>query len=370
MTENQYHLEIQDIVAKAFRDATDGLGKINILVVGKTGVGKSTLINSIFRGDFAKTGSGAPVTQGIEEITKPGHPLTIIDTKGIEVADYQKILDDLDEVINNRTQSIDPNVHIHAAWICINCKSSRVEAAEVDLCNYLNSKNIPVITVITKSGKKDPFIQKVKELLPNANATIPVRAQDEEDHDEEPPRIMKSHGLNELIRETAKLIPESQKRAFSAALNTRNAQALEVKREQAEKEVIISAGLAATAAAIPVPFSDAFTLVPIQVGMFAKIGVTFGMKLSTTTLTTLVTSALGSSAASLLGRAIVGNIAKFLPGIGSAAGSAISATTAGTLTKAIGEAYISVLFDFCKNNPGAEIDIPTISSELKRKFSL
>ena len=260
MTENQYHLEIQDIVAKAFRDATDGLGKINILVVGKTGVGKSTLINSIFRGDFAKTGSGAPVTQGIEEITKPGHPLTIIDTKGIEVADYQKILDDLDEVINNRTQSIDPNVHIHAAWICINCKSSRVEAAEVDLCNYLNSKNIPVITVITKSGKKDPFIQKVKELLPNANATIPVRAQDEEDHDEEPPRIMKSHGLNELIRETAKLIPESQKRAFSAALNTRNAQALEVKREQAEKEVIISAGLAATAAAIPVPFSDAFTL--------------------------------------------------------------------------------------------------------------
>ena len=201
------------------------------MVVGKTGVGKSTLINSIFRGDFAKTGSGAPVTQGIEEITKPGHPLTIIDTKGIEVADYQKILDDLDEVINNRTQSIDPNVHIHAAWICINCKSSRVEAAEVDLCNYLNSKNIPVITVITKSGKKDPFIQKVKELLPNANATIPVRAQDEEDHDEEPPRIMKSHGLNELIRETAKLIPESQKRAFSAALNTRNAQALEVKRE-------------------------------------------------------------------------------------------------------------------------------------------
>ena len=275
------------------------------------------------------------MTQGIEEITKPGHPLTIIDTKGIEVADYQKILDDLDEVINNRTQSIDPNVHIHAAWICINCKSSRVEAAEVDLCNYLNSKNIPVITVITKSGKKDPFIQKVKELLPNANATIPVRAQDEEDHDEEPPRIMKSHGLNELIRETAKLIPESQKRAFSAALNTRNAQALEVKREQAEKEVIISAGLAATAAAIPVPFSDAFT-----------------------------------SAATLLGRAIVGNIAKFLPGIGSAAGSAISATTAGTLTKAIGEAYISVLFDFCKNNPGAEIDIPTISSELKRKFSL
>ena len=121
MTANQYHLEIQDIVAKAFRDASDGLGKINILVVGKTGVGKSTLINSIFRGDFAKTGSGAPVTQGIEEITKPGHPLTIIDTKGIEVADYQKILDDLDEVINNRTQSIDPNVHIHAAWICINC---------------------------------------------------------------------------------------------------------------------------------------------------------------------------------------------------------------------------------------------------------
>lgn len=41
----------------------------NIMLIGKTGVGKSTLINSTFRGNPAKTGIGRPVTQHLEKIT-------------------------------------------------------------------------------------------------------------------------------------------------------------------------------------------------------------------------------------------------------------------------------------------------------------
>ncbi|NLW11160.1 MAG: GTP-binding protein, partial [Clostridiaceae bacterium] len=33
----------------------------NLMVVGKTGVGKSTLINSVFRDNLADTGIGTPV---------------------------------------------------------------------------------------------------------------------------------------------------------------------------------------------------------------------------------------------------------------------------------------------------------------------
>ena len=36
------------------------LGRINILVAGQTGVGKSTLINSIFGESFAATAAGRP----------------------------------------------------------------------------------------------------------------------------------------------------------------------------------------------------------------------------------------------------------------------------------------------------------------------
>ena len=46
------------------------LRKLNILILGKSGVGKSTLINSVFREELADTGIGHPVTPKIREIKK------------------------------------------------------------------------------------------------------------------------------------------------------------------------------------------------------------------------------------------------------------------------------------------------------------
>ncbi|PXB98200.1 hypothetical protein C0043_41120, partial [Pseudomonas aeruginosa] len=61
---------------------------------------------------------------------------------------------------------------------------------------------------------------------------------------------------------------------------------------------------------------------------------------------------------------------KMVPGLGSAAGGAIASTTAITLTRTLGAAYISILTSFIEKNPGKELDVDLISNELKKKLSI
>ncbi len=66
----QFDSDLIQEIKNAMDEALKRRGMANILIAGKTGVGKSTLINSIFQGNLAETGQGKPVTQYTREITK------------------------------------------------------------------------------------------------------------------------------------------------------------------------------------------------------------------------------------------------------------------------------------------------------------
>ena len=77
---------------KIAQEAIDAIGEkiknlntLNIIVAGKSGVGKSTLINAVFKENLAETGMGKPVTDHMRRITKKGMPLAIYDTRGFEL---------------------------------------------------------------------------------------------------------------------------------------------------------------------------------------------------------------------------------------------------------------------------------------------
>ena len=76
---------ILSVIERAIREAAHEIGTVNILIAGRTGVGKSTLINEVFQGRLATTGQGEPVTKQTRRYTKKGIPLAIYDTRGLEL---------------------------------------------------------------------------------------------------------------------------------------------------------------------------------------------------------------------------------------------------------------------------------------------
>ena len=348
--------DFAELLKQKLEEALKKRGKVNIVVAGKTGVGKSTLVNAVFQGNLAETGDGHPVTKTTREITKDGVPLSIFDTRGLEVSEYRNTVRELEKLIQDKNKSEDPNQHIHIAWVCVMEGSRRIEDAEIKLVEMLD-KYIPVVGVITKSVSDNGFRQTVQELLPRARNIVRVLAKETVF---DGGYTMPAMGLDNLVELTMTLVPETQRDAFSAAQKV----SIKHKRQRAHAVVASAALAAGGAGAAPLPFSDALAIIPVQISMLAGISAVWGLPVSTTFLGTLVSGGLTGSAGTIGGRAVAGALLKLIPGIGSVAGGAISAGVASTLTVAFGEAYITALYVLTKDDPN---QIPT-AEEIRDEF--
>lgn len=324
-----------DLVKKAIEEALRERGVMNIIIAGRTGVGKTTLINSVFQGNMGETGQGRPVTQNTREITKEGVPLRIWDTRGLELAAFKDALSELETLVERRNKDRDPTQHIHVAWLCVQEDGRRVEDAEIALHETL-ARHMPILGIITKARADQGFRVEVQRLLPHVRNVVRVRAIADILDDG---HVIPPMGLDELIMLTGEVIPEAHRRALAAAQKV----SLDYKVSNAHKVVVGATAAAVAAGASPIPFSDVVVLVPIQVGMLAGITAAFGLELSKAFLATIVSSAAGTLGATFAGRALVSNLLKLIPGAGTLAGVTISAATAGTLTAAVGEIYIATL---------------------------
>ena len=321
------------------------LKTLNIIVAGKTGVGKSTLINAVFKEKLAETGIGKPVTDHMRKITKKDVPLAIYDTRGFELGrEVQKqVKAEVIETVSKGLASNDINEAIHCIWYCINTASNRVEPEEIEWLRELSRENsvtrVPIIIVLTQSFSKQNA-RELRNMLINENLNVlqivSVLAEDYVINDE---YTVRAYGLDTLIHIMADVLPDE----LGDTLQNVQIASLAEKKRRAQAAVASATLLAAGEGATPIPIADCALLIPTQLTMIASITVIFGFSVNKSILTAFLSSTIGSGGATLLGKTVVGTFFKLVPGAGSIAGGAISAGTAGVITAALGEAYIKIM---------------------------
>ncbi|MFQ3614308.1 MAG: GTPase [Cyanobacteriota bacterium] len=350
------------LFTESLLEAEAEMGHCNVMVIGKTGVGKSTLVNAVFKDELARTGVGSPVTRHIRKYCKQDCPITIYDTPGMELSREQNVGIRLEVAqLIDELRLRDPEEHIHIIWYCIHHEANRLEETERDWLRSLELKDVPVILVLTQyleGSEESEFLKYLQHQNLPVRYIVPVLARDKAITRK---ITIPAHGLEHLIGCTLELLPEVARLAFIQQQMLR----VDLKAQAASKYVSGYVASAAFIGAVPIPFADAPLLVTAQIGMIANISFIFGYKTSPSFYYSLIGALAGTAITTVTGRTIVSNLLKFIPGVGTTMGGILQSTTAATLTLSLGLAYIEVMKAIAR----AEIKgTPLSESEIKDLF--
>ena len=197
--------------------------KGNVLVIGNSGVGKSTLINAVLGENVAKTSYGTKGTTK-EIFIYEGEPFNVIDTIGFEPSLFRnnKAIASVKKWSKNSAKDENEDKQINVIWFCVDGTSSKLFPKAIKDLDKATSmwKSVPIIVVITKSYSvpdreinielvRNAFA-KNKKLDGKLSRIIPVVASTYVLNDT---ASASPEGITELIDCTNSIMPEGLKAA-------------------------------------------------------------------------------------------------------------------------------------------------------------
>lgn len=345
----------------------------NVLVIGNSGVGKSTLINAVLGIEKAKTGYGTSgITNELEIYESESVPFRVIDTIGFEPTFFkeQKAIHAVQKWSKASAKEGQEDKQINVIWFCVDGTSRKLFSKAIQSLSRATSiwKSVPIIVVITKSYSIPERKENI-EMVQNAFATqkrysknlkkiIPVVASTYEINDTS---FVAPDGITELIDATNDLMPEGLQSGIDDLANFK----LNRKRHLSQGIVGAATTSGVIVGAVPISIADALILTPLEITEINAIAKVYGIKnneQSKQFFNSIIEVGTVSTAAKTAIAAL-----KTIPGINIGA-SVLNAIIAGSIVAALGEGTIYAFEQIYLGNKTFN-DIDWVTKLLESKLS-
>ncbi|MEM8995365.1 MAG: GTPase [Acidobacteriota bacterium] len=359
-----------------------------ILIMGRRGAGKSSLINAIFQQPVAPVGAVLACSGEAQwhAYDSPAGRLELLDTRGLgdrtrpSSARFELAEDEIRAAFEKQVPDA----------ILFLCKAKEVDARiEDDVASTLEIQNHlwthfdlkpPILGVLTQVDELDPkrfgppyehpekrrHIRRARQALADAFSdqesrlarVFPTSAYAE--YDGEVLVDGNAWNIDELVAYLVEVLPHD-----AQLMMARAARVQAVQRRLAQDVVKSATALCAGIAATPIPVADAIPLTAAQMAMISGVGFVAGRDLSKKTAAEFASAMGVNVGAAMVAREVARGLAKLIP----AAGPWISSAVAGSATWALGQAAIlyfldgqsreqarAAMHELRRNRSGAEIE--------------
>lgn len=397
---------------KELKELMEGIDKNRpprIFLVGRTGAGKSSLVNALCGGYVAEVGDVRSCTEGTKIyncIDNDRTLMQILDTRGIAESEALNEVSAENTLIDEITE-FSPDVAI----LLLNCthrddvdKDALFMKKIAEQYKKINNVRLPIIVAVNKCDEMSPTrfktaseypqnkIDKINEAVKyfkgiivnsglkiddiiGVSSLIDWQTKDGLEIDPENIKNLPQHDIEalEIAFDGRYNIDQLLQVLDQAILDTEAQMGLRMafRLEELVKRLSnhltnIFAGISATVAITPIPIADIYVLVVLQGILVALIASLSGRDITLETAIEFIFSLGGVAGAGQIFRLIAQQASKLLNGVFPGAGSAVSSTVAFAGTESIGKTAIAYYIEG-KDIKAAQKMFKKLQKENKKK---